>query len=130
MVGKLAVATVCSPAAVPAAQKPRGGVVADHHHIAAQQLAGVALQAGLQAVGKKPTELSAATASSTATMIRRSSPARRSRQRLRSPRIQTDDACMVCTIAQRPAAMPELHGNALLERDDNRCLQTETRTWK
>jgi hypothetical protein len=53
MVGKLAVATVCSPAAVPAAQKPRGGVVADHHHIAAQQLAGVALQAGLQAVGKK-----------------------------------------------------------------------------
>ena len=34
--------------------KNRGsGVVADHHHIAAQQLAGVTLQAGLQAVGKK-----------------------------------------------------------------------------
>ena len=34
--------------------KNRGsGVVADHHHIATQQLAGVTLQAGLQAVGKK-----------------------------------------------------------------------------
>jgi hypothetical protein len=85
MVGKLAVAI--HPCCLCLLHKNRGGgIVADHHHIAAQQLTGVALQAGLQAVGKKPTELSAATASSTATMIRRSSPARRSRQRLRSRR--------------------------------------------
>ncbi len=67
------------------------GVVAGHHDIAAQQLQGVALQPALEPVRKKTApEVSAATASVTATINKRSSPARRSRSKVRHPRRRKD----------------------------------------
>ena len=52
--GKLILVDVCKPSARAFLEPGGRGVVADHHRIATEQLACIALQAALEAIGKEP----------------------------------------------------------------------------
>jgi hypothetical protein len=92
MVGKLSVSTPCRPSARACSSQAAAGGWSLTSTTSPPSSWRVALQPALQAVGKKPTLVSAATASATASASRRNSPARTSRHRLRQPRETTRSA--------------------------------------